>query len=109
MSILSKLLQKRGIEKIDDLDEVEKKTYQEWHRVLSKEKLTIEDIEEFCQNQVNGIELKWKELDWVESREQQIRSITAHTIYKTLLGVIKSPQVEREQLEKYLEDLIKHE
>jgi len=104
MSILDKILNKRGITQ-EQLDPEEKETFENWRKILSKEELTIKDVKEFCQSQVSVIEGKWSDLN--TSQEKKAEFIPYHTIYKTLLLTIDSPKIAREQLENQLNQLIK--
>ena len=103
-NLLSKLFQKRGIDKFDDLDEEEKKTFKTWEEMLSKEELTTTDIKNFCQSQVDTIEGMWK--DYTLPQERKAELIPYHTVYSTLLKAIDSPKVVRESLEKNLLQLL---
>ncbi|MFA7662685.1 MAG: hypothetical protein WCX88_02095 [Patescibacteria group bacterium] len=104
MSILDKLLQKRGIKKTDDLEPEEKETFENWRKILSKEDLTIEDIKDFCKTQISVIEMKWKDLNIDNSKKAEL--IPYHTVYKTLEQVLNAPRSEREQLEAQLNQLL---
>lgn len=103
-SLLSKLLGKRGITKVDELSHEEKKTYEDWQAVLSKEQLTTEDIKQFIQTQIDVIEAKWRDLEMDYTKKADL--IPYHTCYKMLLGAINSPLVAREALEKNLQQLL---
>jgi hypothetical protein len=104
--LLKRLFVKRKIEKFDDLDETEKKTYENWQAVLSKEELTLQDVKHFCQYQINIIESKWKDHDIPQSKKAEW--IAPHSIYKSLLEAIDSPKAVREALEKNLIQLIEN-
>ena len=104
-SILLKLLAKRGIKSVDELDAEEKATFQEWDKILSKEELTLEDVKEYCKTQCAVIEGKWK--DYGTANVKKAEWIPYHTVYKTLLAVIESPKSAREALEQNLNNLIK--
>lgn len=102
MDILAKLFQKRGIKDINDLSSEEKQTFENYERVLSKRELTIDDIKQFLSLQIGIIESKWRDYEYKE----KANLVAYHTIYKTLLEAIDAPEKEREQLEKYLIQLI---
>ena len=104
IDILGKLLRKRGLNSVDELDTDEHRTWDSWKAVLSKGELTIEDIKQFCQNQVEIIEAKWKDLNIEHSKKSEL--IPYHTVYKVLLSAIGSPQAAREALEKNLIQLL---
>lgn len=103
-NLLTRLFQKRGISKFDDLDEAEKKTYEDWQAVLSKDELTLSDVKSFCQHQISTIEGMWKDYNTTQVKKAEL--IPYHTVYKTLLTAIDSPKVAREALEKNLQQIL---
>ena len=103
-SILYKLLGRRGIETIDELDTSEKNTFTGWEKILSKEELTVADIKSFCGSQVDIIEAKWKDYGLDDAKKASL--IPYHTVYKTLLAAIDSPKAAKEQLEMQLNQMI---
>ena len=104
-NILSKLLAKRGIKDVTELDKEERIQFEVWHGILSKENLTLEDIKNFCQSQIEVIEGKWKDFNIKQNKKAEW--IPYHTVYSTLLLAIESPKVARANLEKQLLELIK--
>ena len=104
-NLIEKLLNKRGIKNIEELDKDEKETFEGWQSILSKEELTIGDVKQFCQSQVDVIENKWK--DYNTENEKKAELIPYHTVYKTLLLAIDSPRSARENLENQLLQMIK--
>lgn len=104
MSILTKLLEKKGIQSPEQLSEEEQKTFQQWQSVLGKDELTVQDIKDFCSRQVQVIEGHWADLRLEQERKAQM--IPYHTVYKLLLGAIDSPKAAREALEKNLTQLL---
>jgi len=102
--ILSRLLNKRGIDSIDELDKEEKQIFDNWNAVLSKDELTLEDVKEFCKSQCQIIENKWADYETTNAKKAEM--IPYHTIYKTLLTIIDSPKSTRENLEKHLQQLL---
>ena len=101
--ILNKLLQKRGVQ-YDELDIEEKKQFDNWKLVLTKDELTTQDIKDFCQSQVDVIEGKWQDLNLEQIKKAEL--IPYHTVYNLLLKVIDSPKEARSALEKNLLQLI---
>jgi glutamyl-tRNA reductase len=113
-SLLAKLLDKRGIKNINELrvdnelrehgikDELGQ--FEEWNRILSEDPITTDKIAQFCQAQLKIIENQWKNLD--NSKEKNERLILLHTVYSTLKELISAPATEREQLEKYINQLL---
>jgi len=102
--ILNRLLQKRGIKSVDDLDKDEKKQFEEWRATLTKDELSTEDIKDFCRRQIDLIEAKWSNLDLEQIKKAEL--IPYHTIYSLLLKVIDSPKEARDALEKNLTQLL---
>ena len=100
--ILEKLLKKRGINDLEELDKEEKATFENWQATLTKDELTVEDIKVFLQGQISVIEGKWAGPDGIMKAEL----IPMHTCYKLLLSAINSPRSAREALEKNLNQLI---
>lgn len=106
-ALLEKFLKNKGINEVKNLTPEEKEVFDGYAKILSKKDVTISDIEEFCRNQVGLIEMKWRDYDI--PAEKKAEFIPYHTVYKSLLAVIKSPQVAREQLERYLNEMLKWE
>lgn len=101
--ILNKILVKRGL-RLEELDPEEQKTFEEWQAVLVKDELTVPDIKNFLQSQVDVIEGKWVDLNLEQSKKAEL--IPYHTVYKLLLKVIDSPKEARSALEKNLTQLL---
>lgn len=102
--ILAKLLQKRGIEAVDQLTPEEKQDFETWDKILSKEELTLEDVKQFCNSQLEVIKGKWSNLDTDTDRKKDL--IPYFVVYSTLLQVIDSPKLARESLEISLQQLL---
>ena len=98
MNILSKIFEKRGIKDVSELDTEEREDFERYQTILAKPDLSLADVEQFLETQIKIIEAKWKDY----STKDKADLIPYHTIYRALADMIKSPQVEREQLEKYL-------
>ena len=103
LDILNKLLQKRGV-KFDELDQEEKKQFDDWKLVLTKDELSTQDIKNFCQQQVDVINGKWQDLNTEQSKKAEL--IPYFTVYSLLLKVLDSPKEAREALEKNLRQLL---
>ena len=101
--ILNRILHKRGVT-LDELDKEERKTFEEWQAVLSKEELTVKDIKNFCEQQLAIIENKWGDYGLEQARKAEL--IPYHHIYSTLKKVVDSPKQIRESLEKNLQQLL---
>ena len=97
---LEKILEKRGIKDVSELDPTEQETFDKWNKSLSDGVITVDKIEDFCRQQLDIIDLKFKDMD--NSAEKNQRLIILHNVYKSMLGAISKPKQEREQLEKFL-------
>lgn len=104
MSILSKLLERKGIKDTSELSTEEHIQFEDWQRTLSKQDITLKDIEEFCTMQLANIGAQFKDLN--TPKEKLERLVTLHSVYSTLKDIINSPRQERENLEKYLTQLL---
>lgn len=104
-NLLQRLLKKRGLDSITQLDEFEKQDFERWQGILSEGEITVQKIQEFCKKQIKIIEGQWRDLD--NTKEKNDKLITQHIIYKTLLELIESQGIQKENLEKYLEELTK--
>lgn len=104
-SLLHKLLKKRGIESPEELTAEEKRDFDNWREVLSKETLTIGDIKEFCETQCEIIKQKWSDYNVEQQKKSEL--IPYFTVYNTLLSAIDSPKIAREALEKQLIEMTK--
>lgn len=104
MSILDKVLEKKGIKDVTKLSKEEAEDFDRWERILSEGEMTLDKVAEFCDSQVTIIERQWANLD--NSNAKNERLILLHTVYSKIKGVITSPQAEKEQLEKYLQQLL---
>jgi hypothetical protein len=104
-SLLSKLLTKRGIENIEELDKDEKEWFDQKQRILSQpDEISVEDFKKFCQTQIGIIEDQWKNLDNATLKNERL--IILHTVYSTILKVANGSKQERELLEDHLTQLL---
>jgi|SRR6185312_1225988 len=96
---LNKLLDKAGIEKIEDLQPEERATYEHYKLVLTKE-VTVETIQEFCQAQIKVIEGKCDGVNPITTLQQ-----ACIHVYTNLLKMIETTEKERESLEMMLNQM----
>jgi hypothetical protein len=101
ISLLTKLLKKRGIEKVEDLSKEEREVFDKYKLVLSGELVTIETLKEFCRSQIISIENKCDGINPLTTMQQA----SLH-VYMTLIKAIEAPEAERASLERYLTQLI---
>lgn len=105
MSILTELLKRRGINSTEELSKEERVEFDQWKAVLSKEDITLKDVSEFCTIQLNNIEAQFK--DHANYETDKIKRLALlHSVYGSLKSLIESPRAERENLEKYLTQLL---
>lgn len=104
-NILKLLLNKRGIENIEDLSEEERKDFDRYNIILSTPEVTVPQIRTFCEVRIKEIEGQWRNLD--NSTLKNERLITMHNVYSRILEAIDAPQEAKKQLELYLQGVIK--
>lgn len=98
--LLAKLLKKKKIDSLENLSLEEQTTFDNYEKILSKEKLNIDDLKSFLQIQISNIESKWKDYNLEQIKKAEL--IPYHTVYKAILQAIDAPLSEREALEKFL-------
>ena len=98
-------MEKNKIKEEKEFSVEEKETFDKWDKILSEGEISVEKIKEFCSNQLKIIETQWKNLD--NDIKKNERLILLHTVYSILVNLIESPQTEKENLEKYLTELLK--
>jgi hypothetical protein len=96
---LSQLLEKLGL-KYEDLTEEEKKTYTQWHEVLSQSEVTIDDLKKFIPAQIE--QLEDQQNDYKNSKEKDLFLKAQIRNLKMIHAFILGP----EQRRKWLEDHI---
>ena len=100
-SQLARLLEKRGIKR-EELSKEEETQFKQWELTLSGGEVTVGSIRDFCNRMVDVIETKWRDFEY----QNKEKLLPYHGVYKAILGIIDGPKVERENLEKYLNQLI---
>lgn len=100
--LLRKVLEKAGIKGPEDLKPEEKADFDRWRGILSEGEVTVERVQEFCRTQIDLIEKKWRD----PSCPNRERLIDQHVVYRSILDATTAPQVEKENLEKYLNSLL---
>lgn len=103
--VITNLFKRRGITDIQQLSPEEKIDYDRWTKILSEGEVSVESIKKFCNNQIGIIESKLRDMS--NTNEKNERLIIQFNVYKSILGSIEAPRQEREQLEVYLNSLIK--
>lgn len=99
--VLSKLLEKRGIARIEDLAPEEKAQFDKWKLVLTGATVTLDTLKEFCQSQIRIIESRCDGITPLTTLQQ-----ASMHVYINLLKAIEAPEAERESLERYLTQIV---
>ena len=102
--LLEKLLRKRNIKDVQELDTEEQKTFDRWNEILSTSQVELEDLEMFIKEQLNKAIQEVANPDNSPQKDAKLKA--AITIYQSLLGFIQKPRAEKEVLVKYLNQLI---
>lgn len=102
MSLLDKLMEKRGIKRYEDLSADEKAVYDRQKLVLTGKTVTLKNLEDFCRSQISLIEDKFAA---AETANDVYLKACLH-VYLNLLKAIDAPKIERESMERYLISLI---
>ena len=103
-TLIQKLLEKKGISKITELSPDERTEYDRWQAVIEGSEITVPKIKEFCESQIRLIESKYSSGEATDKQDVYLRA-SLH-IYLNLVKLINSPEIERNNLEKYLTTLI---
>jgi hypothetical protein len=103
LSLLSQLLKKRNIDKIEDLSQEERTVFDNYQSVLKGETLSVDTIKEFCTQQIKIIETKFAS-EGTTHNDDYLKACLH--VYLNLLKTIEAPEAERKSLEKYLTQLI---
>jgi hypothetical protein len=98
--ILEKLLWKRGIKDVVELQPEERVTFDMYQKVLSKKEMTLGDLKEFVGARIAHIEMRWADMTLDSARKAEL--IPYHTVYKMIFQAIGAPQLERDALERAL-------
>ncbi len=104
MSLLSDLLKKSGVEKVEDLSPEELSTYNRYKTVLSGEKLTVETIKTFCEAQVRILEDKFADSEGTWDSNIYLKACLH--VYLNVLKAIEAPEAERVAIEQHLNQII---
>lgn len=103
--LLEQLFKKRGIKSVNELTTEEADQFDMWQKTLTEGEITVERIRDYCQSQVDIIKGQMKNLDNTPQKNERLT--TYFNIYDNIITLISSPQVERESLEKFINQLIK--
>ncbi len=100
-AVLTKLLAKRGIDRIEDLTPEESAVFQRYKAVLTGENVTVNSLKEFCLSQIRIIEARCDGVNPLTNLQQ-----ASMHVYINLLKAIEAPESERESLEMHLNQML---
>lgn len=101
-SLLSRVLEKRGIEKEEDLSLEEKAVFDRYKAILSGTNVSVETLKSFCKSQISIIEGTIAD---GKNKPTDLQLASLH-VYLNLLKAIEAPEAERESLERYLTQIV---
>lgn len=104
-NILSKIFKKRGIKDVTELNTDERQQFEQWQAVLNKEEIGIKDIVEFCDGAMGMIEAQFGDIEIADNKMAKLT--LQHSVYKKFKDLINAPATEKENLTKYLTNLLK--
>lgn len=103
--LIEKLLLKRGIKDINELDEAELAQFKVWQEALTSSEVSVESITKFCQRQKDLIEAQYTNPDNSDKKDKALKHSLA--VYKALLAFISGSKVARERALKEIEYYLK--
>lgn len=103
--MLEKWLKKIGVNSYYDLNDEEKKTYQEYEQALSGKKLTDEEVKNWLQSELEFAVSRITEVD-LKPEDEIFRKVEVRFI-KKILNFIDSPKVAKKFAEKAIAEMIK--
>jgi hypothetical protein len=101
MLILEKVLNKLGVNSIDQLSETERNTFNEWEKILSGKSITLENLLEYTQQQMWELDDKIDSPDNTEKQDWFYRC--ERKFWRKLHKIIAN----NESYKKYLTDTLK--
>lgn len=102
--LLERLLKKRKIESIVELDKDEVRDFDRWQRILIAKEIDLENLKDFIKEQKGKAEQEIANPDNTKERDMFLKA--SLNIYRSLLELIESPRAEKETLEKFLNQLL---
>lgn len=104
MSLITQLLQKRGIKDTSTLSTEERETINRWESVFKESEITVDKIEKFCDLQISLVERQFGNLD--NTTQKNNRLVLLYTVYSNIKRLISSPKAEKASLEEFLRQQI---
>ncbi len=105
MDYLTKYLKKLGVTDRSELYEEEKGTYDKWHRALSGRRLTDEDVKTDLQRMKEVYVGEWAGNPDMSDKRSNFLRANVNLLMK-IEQILQAPQVEKETMEKTINNLI---
>lgn len=112
MSILNRLLEKKGLKSKEDLTPQERAQFENWSKILESE-LTVADIEKNINNELKRLNEEWLAEDsknpfnYLFHWKKEVETKARIKNYNIILNLISNKAKEKENLIKYIKSLIK--
>jgi len=104
-SLLERLLKKRGVAEVKDLDNAERAWFDEKERILSGGELTVERVADFCRRELALIDHELHTNPDLSEKKDTYLKAGGHILSK-LLGLIEGKDRERAEIEKEIRELL---
>lgn len=105
--MLNELLEKLGIRNFDELTAEERKTYQEWGKVLAARDVTLDDVRRLVATESQRAHDEMKKFDNSEKRHTFYQALSHLT--DTLKIFLDTPSAQRDALRAHLRTTFKVE
>mgnify|MGYP001612767173 CR=1 FL=1 len=101
--MINKLLEKLNIKSVLDLNDEEKRTFEQWQKVLDKDEVSVKEIKEFIDFQVA---LTTEQLlSYKNTKDKDIYLKAQLRNYRNLKSFIESPTKNKEVINQYINNL----
>lgn len=101
--MINKLLEKLNIKSVLDLNDEEKRTFEQWQKVLDKDEVSVKEIKEFIDFQVA---LTTEQLlSYKNTKDKDIYLKAQLRNYRNLKSFIESPTKNKEVINQYINSL----
>jgi intergrase/recombinase len=94
------IFKKQGINGLDDLNDAEKATYQQWQAILARPDTTIADLKALLPKELGRANIELRKHENSKEKDSFYKAYT--TLCEFILTAIAAPEKEREQLKSML-------
>jgi hypothetical protein len=102
--MLEKFLKKIGVSSFTELNEEERRTYQDWEASLSGRRLTDEDVKRFLDEELAQAIYRLTEVNLTKD-DEIFRKVEVRLI-KKIQAFLNGPEVEKEYTKRSIEQLL---